>query len=81
MADEYRSKVFLPGLRVRATILIDGFVRGAWRIENTKTASTLVIEPFDSLTRQERTALTEEAERLIRFVEAKAKSFSVCFAK
>src|SRR5262245_19571117 len=79
IADEYRSKVYLPGLRVAATILVDGFVRGAWKIEKTKTASTLVIEPFDKLTKKDRAALTEEGERLVRFVEPEAKSFGVKF--
>jgi hypothetical protein len=80
VADEYRPKVFLPGLRVAATILVDGFVRGAWKVEKTKTAAALVIEPFDKLTKKDRAALTEEGERLVRFVEAAAKSFEVRFA-
>ncbi len=79
IADEYRSKVYLPGLRVAATILVDGFVRGAWKIEKAKTAATLVIEPFDKLTKKDRAALTEEGERLVRFVEPKAKSFGARF--
>lgn len=29
VADEYRKQVYLPGLRVASTILVDGFVRGA----------------------------------------------------
>ena len=68
IADEHRSKVYLPGLRVAATILVDGFVRGAWKIEKTKNAATLVIEPFAKLTKPERAALIEEGERLVRFV-------------
>src|SRR5215470_7281381 len=79
IADEYRSKVYLPGLRVAATILVDGFVRGAWKIEKTKTDATLVIEPFNKLTKKDSAALTEEGERLVRFVEPKAKSFGVEF--
>ncbi len=79
IADEYRSKVYLPGLRVAATILVDGFVRGAWKIEKSKTAATLVIEPFEKLTKKDRVALTEEGERLVRFVESKVKSFEVRF--
>jgi len=79
VADEYRSKVYLPGLRVAATILVDGFVRGAWKVEKTKTAATLAIEPFDKLTKKDRAALTEEGERLVRFVEPQAKSFEVRF--
>ena len=79
IADEYRSKVYLPGLRVAATILVDGFVRGAWKVEKAKTAATLVIEPFDKLTKKDRAALTEEGEGLVRFVEPNAKSFEVRF--
>ncbi|HEU0186218.1 MAG TPA: winged helix DNA-binding domain-containing protein [Blastocatellia bacterium] len=79
VADEYRSKVYLPGLRVAATILVDGFVRGAWKIEKTKTAATLLIEPFDKLTKKDRAALIEEGERLVRFVEPKANSFETRF--
>jgi hypothetical protein len=79
IADEYRSKVYLPGLRVAATILVDGFVRGAWKIDKTKTAATLVIEPFDKLTKKDRVAFTEEGERLVRFLEPQAKSFGVRF--
>lgn len=80
IADAHRSQVYLPGLRVRATFLVDGFVRGGWKIEKTKSVATLVIEPFDSLTKQNRDALTEEGERLVRFVEGSAKAFAVRFA-
>jgi hypothetical protein len=80
IADTYRSKVYLPGLRVAATILVDGFVRGAWKVEKTKSAATLLIEPFDTLTAQNRAGLTEEAEQLIRLLEPDAKTFAVRFA-
>jgi hypothetical protein len=33
ISDEHRKKVFLSAARVRATFLIDGFVRGAWKVE------------------------------------------------
>lgn len=77
VADEYRPKVYLPGLRVAATILVDGFVRGVWKVEKTKTAATMMIEPFGKLTKKDGRALVEEGERLIRFVEPDAKSFEV----
>jgi hypothetical protein len=80
IAEEHRSRVYLPGLRVAATILVDGFVGGVWKIEKKKDAATLMIEPFEKLTKQVRAALAEEGERLIRFVEDKAKSFDVRFA-
>ncbi|HZS10377.1 MAG TPA: winged helix DNA-binding domain-containing protein [Blastocatellia bacterium] len=81
IADEHRAKVYLPGLRVAATILVAGFVRGVWKIEKTRAAATLVIEPFDKLAKKDRAALIEEGEQLLRFVEAKAKSFEVRFAE
>lgn len=80
IADEHKSKVYLPALRVAATFLVDGFVSGVWKVEKTKTAATLMIEPFGKLAKQDRTALIEEGERLIRFIEPAAKSFAVQFA-
>ncbi|MGH9844775.1 MAG: winged helix DNA-binding domain-containing protein [Blastocatellia bacterium] len=81
VADEHRSRVYLPALRVAATILVDGFVQGAWKVEKTKTAATLAIEPFEKLTKKDRAALAEEGERLVRFVEPDAKSVEVWFAE
>jgi hypothetical protein len=77
IADGYRSKVYLPGLRVRATFLVDGFVGGGWGIERKKGDATLVIEPFAPLTKPDREVLIDEAERLLRFVEADAKTYTV----
>ena len=49
IADEHRRKVFLSAARVRATILVNGFVRGAWKIEKSKGTAKLLIEPFEPL--------------------------------
>ena len=81
IADEHRPKVFLPGLRVRATFLVDGFVRGGWKIEKAKGIATIVLEPFEALAKQSRSALSDEAERLVRFVEADAKGYHVRFVE
>ena len=68
-------------MRVAATTLVDGFVSATWKIEKSKNAATLVIEPFNKLTKKDRAALIEEGEQLIRFVEAEAASFEVRFAE
>jgi len=81
IAKEHHAKVYLPGLRVAATILMDGFVSGVWKVEKNKNAATLVIEPFGKLTKKDRAVLIEEGEQLIRFIEAKAKSFEVRFVE
>ncbi len=67
IADDNRKEVFLSAARVRATILMDGFVAGAWRIEKTKKSAALIVEPFAPLAPQDRDALAEEGERLLRF--------------
>ena len=77
MPEEYKPKIYLSALRVRATFLIDGFVRGAWKIEKTKKKAALVIEPFAALAKKERDALVEEGERLVRFVEAAVGAWEV----
>jgi hypothetical protein len=77
MPRAFRAKVFLPGLRVAATVLVDGFVAATWTTERAKQVATVVIEPFEPLTRPVRAAVLEEAEQLARFVEPKAKTFAV----
>jgi hypothetical protein len=81
IADKHRSRVFLSAARVRATFLLDGFVGGTWKIEKTKGAATLMIEPFEPLPEAARDAFLEEGERLIRFVEDDAEAFEICFAE
>jgi hypothetical protein len=73
----YRSKVYLPGLRVAASVLIDGFVAGVWTTERVKREATLRIEPFSALSPHVKKELTEEGKRLLRFAEPEAKSFTV----
>jgi hypothetical protein len=77
VADEHRKRVFLPGLRVSATFLVDGFVAGTWTLEKAKGTATLVIDPFAELPKASRDTLVEQAERLVRFVEPKAKTHAV----
>lgn len=80
IADEHRSKVYIPVLRVRSTILVDGFVAGSWKVEKAKGTATLTVEPFSTLSRSSRKALSEEGEKLVRFVGYHAKRHDVRFA-
>jgi Winged helix DNA-binding domain len=81
ISDRYRRAVFLSVGRVRATFLVDGFVRGTWGVEKEKAAATLVVEPFVRLAREDRDALVAEAEQLIGFVEEDAEDLRVRIAK
>lgn len=80
LADEHRKGVFLSAARVRATFLVDGFVRGAWKVEKAGRTATLVVEPFEPLSARDREALAEEGERLIRFIEDGAEGVGIRFA-
>ncbi len=81
VADEHRKGVYLPGLRVAATILIDGFVHGAWKVEKVKKIAILSITPFKALTPQNRIALEQEGEQLVRFIEPDAVGYEINFGK
>jgi hypothetical protein len=72
--------VYLPGLRVAATILVDGFVTGAWTTERVKQTARLVISPCEALSKPLRAELTEEGERLLRFIEPDTTAYEVGFA-
>lgn len=81
IADEYRKAIASKNGMVPATFLIDGFARGMWRTERSRGKATLVIEPFETLPKRDCTALTEEGERLVRFVDDGAKHYEVRFAE
>ncbi|MCU0513841.1 MAG: winged helix DNA-binding domain-containing protein [Anaerolineae bacterium] len=75
-----RPRVFLSAARVRATILVAGYVRGAWKIDRVKRRATLTIEPFAPLTAAQQAALAEEGERLLHFVAEDATGTDIVFA-
>jgi hypothetical protein len=81
VADAHRKRVYLPGLRVAATFLVDGFVAGVWKVEKAKGVATLSLEPLVKLTNANRKALQAEGERLARFVEPEAKGIEVSFVE
>ncbi|XXX80714.1 winged helix DNA-binding domain-containing protein [Sorangium sp. So ce134] len=82
IAGEHRARIVLSAnLRILPTFLVDGFVAGTWGVERKKAAATLVIEPFEPLSRAAREELAEEGEALLRFVEEDAGAFEVRFEK
>ena len=77
IAEEFRKIIASRNGMVPATVLVDGFVRGTWKIETTRGKATLVIEPFESLARNDRDALAEEGERLVRFTGEGSEAIEV----
>jgi len=74
IADAHRTRVFTKG-----AVLLDGFVRGAWKITRGRGSGTLLIEPFEPLSTHDRTAVAEEGIQLLAFA-ADAQAHEVQFA-
>lgn len=77
-----RSRIVPPGIPQWTdvgwgTVLVDGLVRARWKLERTKDAATLQIEPFARLARADRTELLEEGGRLLTFVARDADTQDV----
>jgi hypothetical protein len=51
----------------RPAVLVDGFVRGTWKLTRQRGAITLRIEPFKRLSSKDSAALTREGTRLLDF--------------
>ncbi|KQZ33573.1 winged helix DNA-binding domain-containing protein [Caulobacter sp. Root1472] len=67
MSADHKRRLYTPNGILRATVLIDGFTAGRWRIEDGKTASVLHVDLFAKPTKAVATALADEGERLLVF--------------
>jgi hypothetical protein len=78
MDDEHRKRLFgvkngvFPG-----TILVDGFLRGSWRVTRQRKSAVLTITPWARTTKKDLTALTTEGLRLLDFTAADADTKDV----
>jgi hypothetical protein len=77
IADKYRSFVFPGNSMVLPTFLVDGFVRGVWKIERTSTGAKLLIQPFEPLANSTCEALQTEGECLLHWVAEKTTNLEV----
>jgi len=74
--DATRKLTFLENGYV-STVLVDGFVRAVWKLTVQRKAATLAVEPLAPLSADDRAALVEEGERLLRFMAPQATSQTV----
>jgi hypothetical protein len=77
LAPQHRSKVFQPGLRILATVLVDGVVAGTWKIERKKTSAELIVSTFGSLPSRVKPEIEAEGRALLEFAESDAASSRV----
>jgi Winged helix DNA-binding domain len=81
ISDEHRKALFDdPMMR---GVLLDGFACGTWKAERTRGKVTLVIQQFERLSKEDRDALADEGERLLRFVAKPqgADEFEIRFSR
>src|ERR687894_895668 len=52
IADDHRKVIASKNGMVPATVLVDGFVRGTWKTEGARGKVTLMMEPFEPLTKE-----------------------------
>ncbi len=78
MTDDHRARLFgvkngvFPG-----TFLVDGFVRGSWRVTKQRKSAVLAITPWARTTKKDLTALTTEGRRLLDFTAADTETKDV----
>ena len=79
--DDHRKHLFTKNLLIPPSFLVDGFVAGLWKVESKIKAKKrhvrMVLKPFSKLDKRARTALEEESEQLLRFIEPDAESYMV----
>jgi len=80
VADEHRPRIMSANLIGAPTFLVDGFVAGTWKADRKRGAAVLSVEPFATLGKRVRSALEQEGDALLRFVEPGAKGYEVRFA-
>lgn len=75
MDPAFKSRVFTINGRIKATVLLDGFVAAGWNV----AGSRLVIEPYRPLRESERTAIAAQALPLQEFLAPDAEPWQLIF--
>ncbi|MDN4527714.1 winged helix DNA-binding domain-containing protein [Fictibacillus fluitans] len=81
MEDRFKKRIFTKNGIIRPTVLVDGFVKGIWKIEEQKKITVLVIELFDKISVKEQRALFEEGHKLLNFIHPEKDGKSITINK
>jgi hypothetical protein len=82
LPDQHRDAVYeRRNLQIRPSYLVDGLVAGTWSIEVKRREATLTLRPLERLARATRSALVDEAERLVRTLQPEANGHAVVVAR
>jgi DNA glycosylase AlkZ-like len=79
--DHARPRLFGSGtIGNIGSVLVDGVVKGVWRLVRNRRSATLLIEPLKRLTRGERAAVTAKGDWLLAFFVAETDKMEVRMA-
>jgi hypothetical protein len=73
LAAGHRPLVFMRNVQILPTFLVDGFVAGTWRVEQTTSGASLSMAPFGKLSRREWADLEREGNKLLHFTAPSAR--------
>jgi hypothetical protein len=76
----HRAAVFQPGLRILATVLVDGHVAGTWSLDRRRSAAVVRVSLFAKAPARVRKEIEREADGVARFVEPAATAYQIEFA-
>ncbi|MGO4694677.1 winged helix DNA-binding domain-containing protein [Paenibacillus sp. 2TAB26] len=77
--EKYKPLVFTINGIIRSTFLIDGFVRGTWKIEQNNETAALIMQSFEKLSAADHDALVEEGQKLLTFAAGSSLSHDIQF--
>ncbi|WP_328493132.1 winged helix DNA-binding domain-containing protein [Streptomyces sp. NBC_00414] len=77
VSTDYKGRTW-QGNQAYCTLLVDGFLAGLWRLEETGDRAVLTVEPFGTLTERQREEVTEEAARMLAMLSG-APSYDIRF--
>jgi hypothetical protein len=65
---DYARAVIKKNADILPTITVNGYVAGTWSLAENGGSTTIEISPLGKISRSSKTEMTDEAERLVRFV-------------
>jgi hypothetical protein len=77
IADEHRRVIASRNGMVPGMVLVDGFVRGMWRLAKERREVRLRVETFERLSPRDRSAVEQEATALLGLLAADTQGAEV----
>jgi len=76
--EEHRKNVFKPKVGdTAATLLVNGRIAGTWRHKRTKKTVTIIIKPFETMSREDVKQAESEAKELSQFMGRTELKFEI----